>query len=208
MKKTVFFLGVSLVSMSSFNALAQTVTDDTKTATFELTPNEEGSLLLETSDLKFGSHTLSLNELVLPTINSSQIKVTEFSGSNPGWTLKVNLGEFEDKDTGKKLINAKIFYPKVTPTTTTGGSANDNPPTASGSDTSFNPDTPTIPGKIVTAGSDNVILASAEKGKGFGEWIFNYDNDDTKVLLKVPVGQSVGKYSSVLTYSLEDTPTN
>ncbi|MFW8054135.1 WxL domain-containing protein [Vagococcus fluvialis] len=183
---------------------AATATSPNK-ATFEITPNEKGSLLVAADNLDFGEHTLMPVEIKEKSKDKSTITVTEFSGKSPGWTLKVKLSPFYHKkgETGAiKAQGVELFYPQVTPKTTTGGTANQTPPIVLGNDDSFED---ALKGTKVLDNEEAVKLAGAEVGKGYGEWKLEYDAAN-RVQIKIPLGMQVGNYSADLTYSAEDTP--
>lgn len=210
MKKAIVFLGITSVFLlgGSYISAVQIDQDNTKTATFTLDPNKKGSIEVKATSLTFGKHAQSSTDIVAWATNNSTVTVTEFSGEKPGWTLKVKMSQFEDgDDTTKVAHGTSLFFPAVTPTTTTGGNAHlDTPETMKG-DTGF---IDNRLGVLVDDTNSDVILAHARKGKGYGEWILPYDKDSNvtknRVQLKIPVGQRVGNYRATLTYTVEDVP--
>ena len=175
---------------------------DTK-ATFELEPNQKGSVILTADDLYFGIHQQSHLDIDAKAKNAVAIKVTEFSGGKPGWVLKVTLDKFtSDSDTAEGL---QLFYPNVVPKTSV-VSGKPYAPVSKGTDDSFFSDV-TNKGTIVNDDKAPIILAEAAEGHGYGDWEFLYSGDNV-VQLKIPTGQKVGDYKAVLTYTVEDVPTS
>lgn len=176
--------------------------EDTKKVTFDIIDNPTGTLKVEADDLIFGDHTIVPGDILAKTRTNSSIRVTEFSGERPGWNLKVKMDKFTDSTTGAVADGVQLFYPKVTPTTTTGGAASSNAPTILAGENSF---LESMTGKIVN--DDNVLvkIASADVGKGYGQWELPYQ-DDERIQLNIPFGQRIGSYSAVLTYTIEESP--
>lgn len=200
MKKTTIAIGLlSLLALGATNVDAAVATDK-KTAEFEITENEGGTLLITATTLNFGQHTITPNEIKGSATVDSSIKVTEFSGDKPGWNLTVSMAPFED-DKSNVATGTRLFFPQVTPTTTTGGDAPANAPTTENADDSFEG---TLKGRIVESDNSPAKLGSATAGKGFGEWTMSYSGAN-RAQFSVPSGQKVGKYSSVLTYTVNDT---
>lgn len=178
--------------------------DSKKTdATFEIVTNPNGTIMVEANSLLFGPQTISPRVVNAKAQNDLNIKVTEFSGWKPGWTLQVQMSKFMDGTSEAKDI--KLFYPNVVPTTTTGGNANQHSPISEGKDKSFFDEN--VKGTIVEDNNIPVTLAGAKVGNGFGEWTFTYSTAaDTNVQLRIPTGQVVGSYKSTVTYTVRDTP--
>lgn len=187
-----FFLRIENVS-ADFSK----ITD--KKTTFNLKANEEG-LSVYATDLYFGSHELSSDDLNVPAENDMIINITEVSGLRPGWKLKGKFDSFEDN--GRSFDGASLFYPSVMPITTTGGEAVNKPPRLLDKNTSF---IGNFKGTIITSGGAAEYLAEAKPGNGFGEWYLPYV-DQERVQLKVPTGERSGNYEARLTYTIESGP--
>lgn len=197
---TVLLSNLGLVGTNVFAAEQDSKTTD---ATFEIVTNPNGTITVEANSLLFGPQTISPKVVNAKATNDLNIKVTEFSGWKPGWTLQVQMSKFKDGTSEAKDI--KLFYPNVVPTTTTGGDANQHSPISEGKDNSFFDEN--IKGTIVEDNNTPVTLAGAKAGNGFGEWTFAYASAaDTNVQLRIPTGQVVGNYKSTVTYTVRDTP--
>lgn len=191
-----FTLGLTLYTVKT-----EAITDN-KTATFEITENPEGTLKVEADDLTFGDHTIVPGDIMARTRVNSSVRVTEYSGTRPGWNLKVQMGKFTDSSTGAVADGVQLFYPKVTPKTTTEGTASANPPTILDGASSF---LDSLTGKIVSDDNEPVPIATAANGKGYGIWELPYA-DDERIQVNIPFGQRIGSYSAILTYTIEEGP--
>lgn len=203
MRKVLFTVGIiSLLSLSAINANAATQdSNDEKNASFELTQNTDGTLLVKAADLQFGKHTIQSTDITAKATNDTSISVTEFSGEKPGWNLSVSMSKFSDGT--NTASGTQLFFPNVTPTTTTTG-AGSYAPVLLGTKTAF---IGTATGVIVNDDDLKVPLAGAKAGNGYGDWLLPFKDDDgSRVQLKVPTGQKIGNYTSTLTYTIEDTP--
>lgn len=128
------------------------------------------------------------------------VQVTDKRGGQKGWTLSlVQNGQFKTEDE-EILDGAEISINNMT-TIATDGTEATAPSTAPKSITLSS-----------TGASTNTILGAAEN-EGGGKWISSFGNLDTmdsSVKLKVP-GKSVQEakaYTTSLTWSLADTPSN
>lgn len=200
MKKTIMTIGLlSFLILGAVNVNAVQATDK-KTADFEITENPSGTLLISATALDFGQHTISPAEIVGAATVDSNIKITEFSGNKPGWNLTLTMEPF--KDVANNVAGGtRLFFPKVAPTTTTGGDASTKAPTMEESDNSFQGN---LKGRIVESNNTPIKIGSAAKGNGFGEWSISYTGAN-RAQISIPTGQKVGKYTSTLTYTVNDT---
>ena len=200
-------IGALLISNLGFvvgtNVLAAEQDSKKTDATFEIVANPDGTIMIEANSLLFGPQTISPRDVDAKATNDLNIKVTEFSGWKPGWTLQVQMSKFKDGTSEAKDI--KLFYPNVVPTTTTGGDANKHLPISDGKDKGFIDEN--VKGTIVEDNNTPVTLAGAKAGNGYGEWTLAYGaSADTNVQLRIPTGQVVGNYKSTVTYTVRDTP--
>lgn len=203
MKKITFIIGsMSLLLFTTSNVdAAVRDKDNTKTATFELTANPDG-LDVEAANLQFGQHMILNQSIEAKAINDTSVSVHDHSGSRKGWTLELEMSKFTSG--GDTAHGVQLFFPNVTPTTTTTVAAG-SPPATFGTSNSFLDSTT---GLIVNDDSIPVTLAGAQVGKGYGDWELPYKHSNNqRVQIKVPIGQKIGDYSSTLTYSLTDAPT-
>lgn len=206
MKRKMAFMLPILLFSSLMVSLGETdaaeVGTSEKEATFEITPNLNGTLNVEAENLSFGNHALSPNDVKAKAKENTTIDVTEFSGVRPGWRLQVQMKKFED---GSKVARGiELFYPKVTPITETGGGASQNPPIIHGPNKSF---IDNLDGTIVKDDDVPVRLATAGVGSGYGKWVLPYNfTDGSLIQLKIPAGQQVGNYSTKLTYTALEGP--
>jgi len=196
-------LGFFTIITSNVNA--ETIEAPPAKATFELEKGTNGTIEVQADNLTFGKHTLTPFDIITKTTSDSSVKVIEFSGEKPGWTLSVQLDKFEDKPNNNKIDGVRLFYPIVTPTTTTGGSASTDAPVSLGTNKSFDTSV-SLTGRIVNDDNVPVKLATAAKGKGYGTWTLPY-NDANRIQLNVPSGQKVGSYTADLKYTVADIPT-
>ncbi|MGX7024903.1 WxL domain-containing protein [Vagococcus hydrophili] len=202
MKKVTFLIGMlSFLTISGMSVDAAQQDSSQKKAEFQITENENGTIKVEAELLRFGDHTLLPSDINAKTKEDTRVKVTEFSGNRPGWTLKVKLDKF--KSGTDEANGTRLFYPIVTPTTTTGGDASTKAPVTVGAQDSFLDD---LKGTIVNDDNVPTKIAVAEKGKGYGEWTMSYSGNN-RIQLNVPAGQKVGAYSAELIYMIEDAPT-
>lgn len=199
--KNIKYLICFIVGFSLYTVKTEAITDN-KIATFEITENPEGTLKVEADDLIFGDHTIVPGDIMARTRANSSVRVTEYSGIRPGWNLKVQMGKFTDSSTGAVADGVQLFYPKVTPKTTTAGTASANPPTTLEGASSF---LDSLTGKIVSDDNEPVSIATAADGKGYGIWELPYA-DDERVQVNIPFGQRIGSYSAILTYTIEEGP--
>lgn len=196
-------LGLLLVFFQKTTIEAAAVEDPKhmeKETKFVLTGTNE-NMALDVANLDFGEHMLVGGDIITPSENDVSIKVIEYSGSRPGWTLKVKLDKFVDSS-GESINGTQLFYPLVTPITKTGGDAASKAPKSLGDSPSF---TGGLKGAVVSDNDAVVPIAGAAKKNGFGEWEFPY-REDNRIQLKIPRGQNSGDYRGTLTYSIEDTP--
>lgn len=202
MKKRIFFLGAAMLAACTLPYSAEAAQDTFDgTASFRLVAPTETLKITNATNLVFSDATISASDVVTTTTGDASISVQELSGNATGWTLQVELGVFAD---GTKTIpGAELFYPSVTPTTTTPGDVSNILPTAVATDTAFQG---TATGKIISSGGAASTLVSAAQGKGYGSWTMTYGGAD-KIQLKIPTGQLAGNYVADLTYTLTDSPT-
>lgn len=179
--------------------------DKTSDATFEIEENTTGTLLLDVADLQFGKHAVSPNDITGKATNNTNTKITEFSGSKPGWKLQVKMSKFEDATKSKTAKDVQLFFPQVNPIATDPSGQTDAP-TILGVSNSF---VDTLKGTIVKDDNVNVTLATAAVGKGYGEWTLPYDvtgGKGERAQIKIPTGSQVASYTSKLTYTLTEGP--
>lgn len=191
-------LGILLSNGIVANAIQSS---DTKKAQFNIVTDPNGTILVEAQDLIFGEYTVSPDEINAQMKTDSEINITEYSGNRPGWTLKAQLSKFTDGETN--IDGIRLFYPQVTATTTTGGSASTDSPTTNDGQSSF---VNSLQGVIVNDDNVQVKIAGATKGKGYGKWTLSYSNDN-KVQLSIPSNPKIGSYSADIIYTIEDSPT-
>lgn len=193
-------LGLVVLAGGTTKASATTVTDDA-TASFKLVAPTETLKITNATDFTFEDGVISADDIVTTNSADAVVAIQELSGNAPGWQLSAKLGNFTGTTNGKTLTGAQLFYPSVTPTTTTAGDASGILPVSVATDTAFSG---TDKGKILTAGSDAANIVTADAGKGYGSWTMTYPKN--KLQLKVPAGNLQDTYTATLTYSLTDTP--
>lgn len=203
MKLNKFLCGAVFATALAFPVVAnaETVTDDTAKATFELVAPDSGALsIVSADDLVFNAATITADNVVTTTSADSAITIQEISGAAPGWTLTAQLGNFTGSNS-TTISGARLFYPSITPTTTKTGDTSSILPTSVNTDNAF---TGTDKGVILSSGGDSVKIVGADLGKGYGEWEMNYPT--SKVQLEIPAGNLASTYTATLTYTLTDTP--
>lgn len=193
-------LGMAAVAGLSLEASAATDTADAK-ATFKLVAPSETLKITNATNLTFKDATISADDVVTTNSADVVIAIQELSGNAPGWQLSAKLSDFKGTTDTKTITGAQLFYPSVTPTTTTIGDTSAILPVSVKTDTGFiGADT----GKIISAGSDAANLVTASAGKGYGSWAITYPTD--KLQLKIPAGNLQDTYTATMTYTLTDTP--
>lgn len=200
-KNILFGLSLSAIAlMTSSVTFAASVNQDA-TATFNLVAPTETLKLTEASDITFKDATISAEDIVTTNSNDVNISIQELSGNAPGWQLSTKLSHFTGSTKGKQLTGAQLFYPSVTPTTTTSGDTSAILPNTLTTDNAFTGDDK---GKVVSSGEDAVNIVIADVGKGYGSWTIQYPTD--KIQLKIPAGNLQDTYTATLTYTLTDSP--
>ncbi|MGX7015036.1 WxL domain-containing protein [Vagococcus silagei] len=200
MKKIILSSALVLAGVSAM-ALAPTVdaapsTKDVETK-FKLNPSTdlEGSLkILEASPLEFKGQDITDSELTtkIEDAKPSIIKIDEFSGSKPGWSLNAKASPL--KSGSDTLLGATIkfksgeFTPDVTNIGGTGAPVN-----GANFDKEINTD----------GNSSAVQIVKAEVGTGAGKWELKHKD----IELKIPSGNSAGDYKGTMTYTLTSGPT-
>ncbi|APB32040.1 WxL domain-containing protein [Vagococcus teuberi] len=195
------FLSVSAVGFQ-MPILAAESASSTNTASFNLVSPKE-SLTIVADDLSFRTSTITANDLVTTSSTNLKINIQEISGNAPGWSLTAQLGDFVNSDSSKVIKGTQLFYPNVTPTTTTIGDTSSIQPKSVGMEKAFSDGV--SEGQVINGGGDPVTIADAAKGTGYGSWTFNYAMDSVE--LKIPAGNLADAYTANLTYTLADKPT-
>lgn len=196
-----FFVILIFFLMPSTKVKAATATAN-NTATFNLIENTAG-LSVSAENLNFGTHEGVQGEITAISKNDISVITSEYSGKRTGWKLSVTLDKFIDSTSNKEIKGASLFYPKVTPINNEGIS-NAYAPISNGNTNSF---FYSVLGTTVTQNDmgSSTPIASAEKGKGYGNWEFQYKGEN-RIQLKIPANQQVGNYTAIVTYSISDSP--
>ncbi|MGE6610753.1 WxL domain-containing protein [Peribacillus sp. NPDC076916] len=186
---------------TSHGHITITPADETTGPTDPIVPSEPdgetgntGALTIDNvSPLEFNTHQLSGGAVEYSTTTKNpNVQITDIRGTGAGWTLQVSTSPFKDQtDETKILKGASVTLPIGTAVTTPGNVS------------------PAPELRAVQLGTDSAvttpqILMTAEKLKGMGTWVDQFEPSSLKII--VPAGNLAGEYVSTLTWSLLDAP--
>ena len=196
MKTTKLMTGLALVASTLLTTAPVLAQDQTKDSTASLTIEAGERKIDQVPTLNFKvtlSGNITASSLSFDEINP--IKLSDYTGSLSGWQLKVKRSDFADTTNSSTTLDG--FKLQLT-----GGSFDKTSDDVKGT-------TPTDPLVIGTENAE-ALVATAGKGTGTGATTINY----TGATLELPETIKKGKvkvgttYSSTLTWTLTDAPTN
>ncbi|MGX7015034.1 WxL domain-containing protein [Vagococcus silagei] len=175
---------------------------------------EFGKANIATTDTFLSTKVLDDKNKPVPPKEPQLLVVEDIRGEGLGWKLEVKLGEFKEFENNKPVENGKtlkgveLFYPN---TQMTSEGTGDAPEIMTYDKDSFIKVPTARKGLIIPAtnhedGDNGAVLFNAKEGTGDGKWTADYDVNKNPIELKIAPGNKVGKYQSVLTYTLTDTP--
>ena len=198
MKTTKLMAGLALVASTLLTTAPVLAQDLTKKSNASFTIKAGDRTINDVPTIDFGNVTI-LGSTAAPSINSSgkidPIKLSDCTGSLAGWQLKVKKSAFEkDGDSSKTLDGVKL--------TLTGGSFDQ-----SSDDIVADDAKDTVKNVVLSTVGHDEIVATAGEGTGSGATTINYDGA-TLELPDITKKVKVGTYSSELTWTLTDAPTD
>ncbi|BDZ29862.1 WxL domain-containing protein [Lactiplantibacillus sp. WILCCON 0030] len=180
-------LGVAtLLAVPVVGQAAEVQSGDTTTANVGLTqdPVNDAVKLTHAPNIDFGTQKIGISSFMLNPVNIDDDLVVENPGLGDGWRVNVSATPFEDGS--KTLADAKFILKagNVTPVE---------------ANSSAKPNSM----EVTLLTSDQLIFV-ADKNAGIGAWKTTYASD--QVSLNIPAGHVAGHYTSTLTWTLANTP--
>ncbi|PWG00273.1 WxL domain-containing protein [Levilactobacillus bambusae] len=148
-------------------------------------------------NLHFGTHPVEGTNTYNVTNNNPYVQVTDNTGLKKGWNVTMAYTEFANG--ANKLAGTKMDFAgsKATLTNPSNPSNSSNAGAPTVSDASVDPATPTN-------------MATAQAGNGVGTWDMVYagpSDDNPNIKLTVNGDETVGSYTSTMTWNLTAGPT-
>ena len=197
MKTTKLMTGLALVASTLLTTAPVLAQDQTKDSTASLTIEAGERKIDQVPTLNF-KVTLSGN-ITASSLSSDEInpiKLSDYTGSLSGWQLKVKRSDFADTTNSSTTLDG--FKLQLT-----GGSFDETSDDVKGTSTN-----PTAPLVIGTENAD-ALVATAGKGTGTGSTTINYTGAELELPDAIAKGKvKVGTYTSTLTWTLTDAPTD
>lgn len=117
------------------------------------------------------------------------IQIRDVRGTGEGWSLNVKISPFKNLEHTDQLTTPLLNLPKGT--------------LKNGIDDNFNP--PTNSGIQVNQEFQSLLIA--EKGKGLGQWLLLFENEQNKVkLIDIPSSNLLGNYTADIDWQLVNAP--
>ncbi|MGA3275808.1 MULTISPECIES: WxL domain-containing protein [Lactiplantibacillus] len=160
------------------------------------------SLSVNNTNLSFGKNTISAAQATLGTSTTPTVKVNDLRGTNAGWSLTVAQGQQFNTQTnasGSALTNAAL----------TVASTKDSSDSTSSDSTVNTDNAPLTPGKTTNGTTTNgpvTTVASASAGHGNGISAFTFGK--SKLTVPGATNKLDKSYTTTLTWTLGDTPSN
>lgn len=170
-----------------------TVTAETSKATVIFTQTEDNKLELTTvPSIDFGTNNLPTGEMSYnATSISGPLKITDTTGDYTGWEVTGSLSNFAAGTVNNSMPGASIKL-------VSGSAAKD------GGGTGANPPSVGSNIELVSGGSDDVSIASADPGEGTGVW--NVTWTTSNVTLEVPNIPTKGTNEATITWQITAGP--
>ena len=199
MKTTKLMAGLALVASTLLTTAPVLAQDQTNTSTAQLTVEPGVRNINKVPTLDFDKVQVSGDIAVTPINNPEGIELSDYTGSLSGWTLNVQRSAFQTADGNKLDDDQDTATLKLT-----GGSFDQSSDDVA--DTTK--DTVTANVELGTVNT-NVPVAKAGTGTGTGSTTINYTGAELELPDAIAKGKvKVGTYTSTLTWTLTDAPTN
>ncbi|MFC6275478.1 WxL domain-containing protein [Levilactobacillus tangyuanensis] len=190
--------GIGFSGVTAHAAEGETPAPGTTTtqATVELKPGDGGtggvgSISLEKAPgASFSDKLNGTTQVLGDAAFTEDSLVVNDKGSGTGWTVHVNSSAFKDTDNGSVMKASEMAFLTPVVGTVTGEDSASGHPTASGDI------------KFASQGSEDMLVFSAAKDAGVGQWAAKY----TKPQFTVAGGNKAGNYASTLTWTLSNAP--
>ena len=197
MKTTKLMAGLALVASTLLTTAPVLAQDQTNTSTAQLTVEPGVRNINKVPTLDFDKVQVSGDIAVTPINNPEGIELSDYTGSLSGWTLNVKRSAFT------ATINSDTATLDGVTLKLTGGSFGQSDDVA---DTTK--DTVTANVELGTVDT-NATVATAGKGTGTGSTTINYTGATLDLPETITKGKvKAGSYTSTLTWTLTDAPTD